>query len=85
MFTLTALDLSFQIAWGDEGFSVSAQQPEGKPLEAGVLAEVELAYNAELASGSYMPSADMIEYCTATRLGIELEPPEMDSEPGRIY
>lgn len=84
-FTITDGDLSYTATWVGAGFDVQADQTEGRRFLRGVTAGVELAYMAELAQATYMPTSEMIEFCTARRLGIELDPPEMGGEPGVIY
>lgn len=86
MFTIKEWpELSYTVAWIDGGFEVLADQPAGEKYEAGIKAEVELAYAAELAQARYMPTAGMIEYFTAQRLKIKMPIPEMESEEGVIY
>lgn len=76
---------SYEIAYVDGAFTAKSQQPDGVEFEDGAVVEAELAFMAAQSDAEYMPSAEMIEYYTAQKMGIELDAPQMESEPGVIY
>jgi len=76
---------TYEVAYADGTFIAKSQQPDGKPFEDGVVALAEIAYFEAQKKAEYMPSVGMIEFYTAQEMGIEMEPPEMDSEVGVIY
>lgn len=76
---------SYEIAYVDGAFTAKSQQPDGVEFEDGAVVEAELAFMTAQGKAEYMPSAEMIEYFTAQEMGVEMEAPEMESEPGVIY
>jgi exopolysaccharide biosynthesis predicted pyruvyltransferase EpsI len=76
---------AYEVAYADGTFTAKSQQPDGKPFEDGVIALAEMAYFEAQKNAEYMPSVEMIEFYTAQEMGIEMEQPEMESEPDFIY
>lgn len=85
MFVLTIEPYTYNVSYGDDGFSVQCNQSEGQDTEIGALAVVELAYLEALSRAMYMPSVDMIEYEVATILQAPVSEPETEFEAGVIY
>lgn len=85
MFALTIEPYTYNVSYGDDGFSVQCNQSEGQDTEIGALAVVELAYLEALSQAIYMPSVDMIEYEVANILQAPASQPETEFEAGVIY
>ncbi len=85
MFIMQMGDMSFRVECVDGGFVVTNEPPDGVIYTNGPLSVVEVAYQQELASGTYMPGPPMVEFHTARRLGIALPQPQLESKPDRIY
>jgi hypothetical protein len=85
MFVLTIEPYTYNVSYGENGFSINCNQSEGQDTEIGALAIVELAYFEALSRAAYMPSVDMTEYEVATILEAPISQPDTEFEDGVIY
>lgn len=85
MFRLKDGPFSYRVKATGGGFKVDCEQPDGIEWEPFVEAMVLGAYDEEQRQGTYMPTAAVIEFYVAKRLGIKLRSPKIESVPGRIY
>jgi hypothetical protein len=76
---------TYRVSYSDNQFVAKAEKPDGDEDVEAVIALAEIAYTAVKSRGEYAPSGDMIEFYTAEEMGVEMEQPEMESEPGVIY
>lgn len=76
---------TYQVSYVDNEFVAKAENSDGNEDTEAVAALADIAFAAVKARGEYAPFAEMIEFYTAQEMGIEIDPPEMESEPGVIY
>lgn len=76
---------AYDIAYINGEFVAKSQRFDGAPFEDGAVALAEIAYFQAQKKAQYMPTAGMIEFYTAREMGVEIDPPDMDSEAGFIY
>lgn len=76
---------TYQIAYADNQFSAKAENADGYEDTDAAVALAEIAFAAVKGRGEYAPSGGMIEFYTAQEMGVEIEQPELESEPGFIY
>lgn len=76
---------TYEITYADGSFVAKSQSPEGRGFEDGVAALAQIAFMDAQSAAEYMPTVGMIEYYTALQMGVEVEPPLMESEEGVIY
>ena len=85
MFIFKLGPYSYEISLIDGEFVVKSKQAKGRDSEDGIKAIANSAYFAAQKKSKYMPSAGMIEYCTAQEMGVVIEPSGLEAEEGLIY
>jgi hypothetical protein len=76
---------AYNMSYDNGVFVAKSQRFDGDAFEDGAVALAEIAYFQAQKKAEYMPTAEMIEFYTAREMGVEIEPPGMDSELGFIY
>lgn len=85
MFTVDVGLNTYQVSYADGGFTAKAKNADGNEDTDAVVALAEIAFAAVKARAEYAPSGAMIEFYTAQEMGVEVEPPQLENEPGFTY